>query len=578
MAGLHPETVSPLVSTEKEAMIAYLLRTPELYALAKGRISREHFDPATEGPYMVLWMAAQRVATISGEQVLFGDPGKARLCIDTAAHAILDASPGLLVPEAWHQLFKPDSNGLLSWIYEHLNPADIDLSEGRYYIKKFLQEREQRLVRRAFMQAGDNVLANLPEVLKTYHDRTAAIGSLDANPFAPAIPDDWTPHRIGVISTGWTPSDTFMNDGWAPGEVYGIVGAFGSGKTTLAVQLLYQGALAEAAHAAHLASKGEVYKPGHWLLFHYEAGRQEMQNRLICHAAEVNRDSLDKFHPVHNKLSTSAELSSIKEYEKKLFADKILKSGLESVPGEKERIAAVRQLINERVHLVDMSCPPEAPTRGTGGPMEIAALVEQAKRQGMDKISGVIVDYVGLCAKRYLRSSGGDQAYLRHGVGDFGDEMHRLVASPHGCCVWCMHQLNGEANKMSPHKPATHADAAEARNFAENMWFAFALGIKHEESSCCLLTRSKSRRAGSSGVGTVLVRLEGHLGRFVEETGDWCYQGSQIQKSSFGAQVAGSGVKKKDKEEDPAAPGAHDGELNANYTNNKHHGQMHPNG
>ncbi len=324
--------------------------------------------------------------------------------------------------------------------------------------------------------------------------------------------DGRQPRRRGAIPTGFSPLDTLMDGGWVPGEVYRIDGASGSGKTTLATQLLYQGALAEEEYAAMLRSRrNEVYQPGHWFLFHYSEGGNEMRNRLISHAAVVDRDSFDAYHPVRNPLSS---LSNLKEYELELFRPEIEKFDLDKVDAEKERIEKVRKRLNERIHLIDMSCPPEAPTRGTGGPQEIAAILNRGKKEhGFDRISGVLIDHVGLCARRHSRARGGKLDYLGFGGGgDFGDWLRRLVAAPYGCCVWCMHQFNGEANKMSPHKPAA---AAGARNFAENMSFAFALGFKHEESSCCLLSRSKSPRAGSKDSTATLVRLERSLARFV---------------------------------------------------------------
>ncbi len=339
----------------------------------------------------------------------------------------------------------------------------------------------------------------------------------NASPRVQAARDGGPPRLLHVIPTGFDPMDTLMDGGWAPGEVYGIVNTFDFGKTMLAIQLLYQGALAEERYAAKLLQEyGVLYEPGHWLLFHYEEGQESMRNHLVCHAALVDRDSLDHYHPVRNPLSVRGKLKS---YELALFKPEIDKFGLDRVDGEAERVAKVIKLINKRIHLIDMSCFPGALNRGTGGPAEIAALLAMAKTHGLEKLSGVFIDHVGLCARRYMRASGGTPAYLRHGVADFGDEMRRLVALPRSCCVWCMNWLNGEANKMSPHKPANSADAVRARNFAENMSFVFALGSEHEESACCLLSRLKSCRAGSMGSRVIPVRLEGSLGRFVSITG-----------------------------------------------------------
>jgi hypothetical protein len=102
---------------------------------------------------------------------------------------------------------------------------------------------------------------------------------------------------------------------------------------------------------------------------------------------------------------------------------------------------------------------------------------------------------------------------LRHLTGDFGDECRRLIADRFGCQVWVLNQLSGQANKKGPGARFTHADSAEATNFAENLWYCFWLGNKDRRNNTLAFGCSKTRR--SEGVEDSVLELRGEYARFV---------------------------------------------------------------
>lgn len=528
MAGqsVHVETVSPLASDEKENLLVCMLRLPEVFAAAKEKITVDHFDPGAELPYRVMWMGALQLVKDLGEHVLFGNPSKSRLLLETHCKSLAEMNPQLLTPGAWEQLFRNDSGGLFHFVYEQVLESDLEAPYAFQLLQRFLQERAQRQIARLLQTAGNRVLPNLAQQIQTITDQAQSVVGLSDDLFAPPAPEAWEPEKLELRELGIPFLDKFMRGGVADGEVYGIIGCTGVGKTTLALQIAACGARSEQAAELEAKLAGVSRQLRYWYVFHYEDGRAEMTRKLMVYAAEIHKDSMEDFDKKKNPFSITADPSTWKKYEKERWA-KQLATAPHLFKAEAERLAEAKQWINRNVILVDMSCPPGAPRRGLGYVPEVATILQLGTQKGKPP-GGVVLDYAGLMAKRYLNASGKDSSDLRHILGTMGDDCHRLIGAPFGCNVWVMHQLSGEANKFSPHKPQHHSDSAEAKNFAENMWFAFTIGTRHEESGCVLLNRSKSRRAPSVGRTYQLVKLDGAFGAFMTETGNWQHDGTQI--------------------------------------------------
>jgi hypothetical protein len=407
--------------------------------------------------------------------------------VETEARACID---GNLAPGFVSERLCAD-NGLFSWLFSP--DAPLDREWGRQLLIRFLEERSvadrlARLVR----EAGSNTLADLPGLLTRLQARQQQIAGLLDSPVRSAAPEGYTPPPLKQSTTGVAWLDDCMDGGDAPGEVYGVLGPFAAGKTLFAVHA----ACAKARHLRFRADQGGELR--HVYLFHYEAGFAEIVRRVWSHAAKVHAQTLKDLR--WEELSTRGHLNP---YEMEEFADEIAHAGLANVDGERERLEQALPEIRRNLWLCDFSGPPEAPARGSGYVDEIAAALERERQAG--RLPGaVFIDYAGLCCDRHVEAKDLQNDDKRHLLKAFGHRCLRQIAAPFGCCVWVLHQLSGEANKKGFAASQSHADAAECKSFAENLWFCFELGARDPASGVLKLHCTKSRRAPAPAVPPLL--------------------------------------------------------------------------
>lgn len=484
-----------------DALMAHILRLPELYTLARSALEVTLFHPHAEPHLVALWLCVQKVQEDYGLTELFASTTRAWQLVESELVNYFAGNPQAVSADYRNKLFDRES-GLLHYIYEQVLPADLMPSWGRRFLIRFLEERYvQDPIRRAFQQAGSGTVLNLPLFLQQMQERQLAVTTLDVNPVKELCPVDWMPQPLGKFSTGIKFLDRFLNGGHAPGETYGILGAFGAGKTTLAVQLVVAGAAYQrklVVDGDDQIKKGEdvpPYRPKKWYFFHYEGSRDEMRVRLLSCLCEIDKDKIEDAR--FKDFTTDDNLDP---YEKILFR-KWIEDGLD-VPGERSRWEEKRTLINQCFGMVDMSGDPENPKRGQGYIPEIASIIERDLRLSATKpdcpaeVGGVVIDYAGLCCRRHVNSRARPDPDLYYRLlSDFGEDCRRQIATVYRCPVWAMHQLSGQANKRTHAFKQSHADAAGSSSFAENLYFCFALGTKDPDFGSVLLTCSKARRS-----------------------------------------------------------------------------------
>jgi hypothetical protein len=246
----------------------------------------------------------------------------------------------------------------------------------------------------------------------------------------------------------------------------------------------------------------------HCYLFHYEAGYDEMLRRLWSHAARIHKDELEQFS--WGKLSRRGHL---KPYEAALFAERARLRGAEQVDGEYERLQAAFARLRVNVHLHDFSGSDGNPAVGAGYVEEIAAALRREVDVKGRKVGAVYVDYVLLAARRHLQLHNRKTDDLRHYVGGFPDAVFRQVAGPFDCRVYLFHQMSAASNARSFGARFRSADGAESKGFAENLWFAFELGVPDRETGCVELFCDKARRARGRET-PLLLRMRGEFNTF----------------------------------------------------------------
>jgi hypothetical protein len=518
-----PKTDVKLSREQIEEMLAHVIRLPTLFTIAKSQMPAKTFPEREEAPYHKLWVAAMAVES-KQHSSFFHHPEVSRNAMWSYIQPRLANDPE--VSAALKDYLLNPNTGLLAKIY---NRTQFFEEAAYQLLKRFMRERlVQAPLAKKLAMAGGNLLDDLPQMLHEAQQLDTSIDSLDKDPVESGAPEGWEPVKLNKYPTGVKFIDNMLRGGHAGGEVYGILGAFGSGKTSLAVQLLYNSALYQQNDAKKrndLASvpgapdEGVTYYPKECYIFSYEATKDEIRMRLWSSSCNIEHGILEEFD--RSKLSSNKNgYNSLKDYEKELYKETAKAGHQDLILGELERLESTVPMLRRNLWVLDMSGTDDNPKRGTGYVPEIRQIIDadlerKSRKSGRKHEVGlVVVDYAGLVAWRHIGEHSIEATELRHYIGRFGDACKKQLAVPLGCPIWIFHQLTGEANKRT-HKVQQHyTDAAESKGFAENLAFCFALGTKDEETNTLLFSCSKARRAQIGHPPTLV--LEGDFFRLAE--------------------------------------------------------------
>lgn len=481
------ETRARLTTDEKWYMLGHLLHFPSLFQFALHHLKSEFFSEPDEPHLRLLWKTVNDVArSPGGVSRLFTSRHHAMSLVTTLTKATVHNAPESMPTEYYDQLFSQNTGGIIWWIYSGIKE---ELTEvwGNELLTRFMEERYvQDYLRTKMTVAGSSPLTNLPILLREIQDRRSHIDNLSVSPIDDAFNDEWTPTPVNKYTTGIPWLDGITNGGHVAGETYGILGGFGSGKTTIGAQIV----VGSARYAADRhKSFGDPLKYAY--LCHYEAGKDEMRCRMMSHAASIDKNVLEMWGKPNFELSKTG---SLKAYEKELFADQIKAVGEANFMGEHERFLAHRSELKSNIRLLDMSGPEHNPKQGSGYIPEIVSALERDRREGREP-SVVVIDYAGLCVRRHIIENNLEEHKFYTMLTDFGHNCFRQIAVPFKTPVWILHQLSGDANTRTFASKITHADAAGSKSFAENLWFSFQIGMPHPEHRAMQFFCTKARRA-----------------------------------------------------------------------------------
>ena len=388
-----------------ESMLIRLLSHPGLFQEAKGILSPAHFE-STESRFSAIWAAAVQC-----------DDEFSRLTFETMSDRVeeLLADAGEDVsPQQAEAIFgtDPDRPGLLYWSLSQVDPADVDLDQGRHLLRRFLEERVLAdELRNALEFAPGGVPSNLPAIIERANQARERITNIQDDPVELGIPDNWEPESLDVWPTCLPFLDTPMDGGHARGEVYGILGPFGVGKTTLGIQLCVEQCRYWHDREVEYGEEG-----GQVFFFSYEQSATEVRRKAVACAARIHMSTMNTITG-EDCFSTR---SSLKDYETEMFRKSgLLSNGAPAPPGEQERYADVKEMLRRHLRIVDLSGGAKKRT-GDGYVGEIAAILENSVRKHNAKPRMVCIDHVWLAAYRHLSSQGMDERRLRHFITMFG--------------------------------------------------------------------------------------------------------------------------------------------------------------
>jgi hypothetical protein len=489
-------------SRKKELMMACLIQNENAFRAVQDALDPTHFDRYNAG-YAVVWRV------VKGYYEEFGYLPEFEWVV-TEMESVIDEDPDLMNDSEIESL-----DEFLTWAYDpksFKHSMETNVQYGEWAAKtasRFLEER-LTLQLQEQTQVEDTFPVNMPELLAKHVQEIESAASITGGQVNTFFPDGWDTKRTFDISTTRISFlDEFLGGGTVGGEVYGILGPFGSCKTTLAVMLVV-----EAAIKARTTVRKSDFKGKRPLLFiaSYEGRRDEMQNRALGYAGKIARESIETM----KNLNDLSKADALKNYERKIFGKKIRK-GLK-VSGELGRARGAIKWLNEFVVVLDMTgSDPDMRGAGNGYIKEISQLIStQLRIRGDHYCAGVVIDYVGAMVERHMEAHDITDDQRRHLIRGAGLKSKSNIADVFNCPVWLMHQLTGDANSRSVAARMHHTDAAECKSFAENLDFAFVLGVPNADNMCTLAC-TKHRR--QPHMDTAVVRIDGGMNRVKSTNG-----------------------------------------------------------
>lgn len=495
---------------KKELMMAVLIQNRSAFDMVVDVLNPDHFD-AVDLIYAVLWRV---VLSFFEEHDDLPDDGE--ILMTEIQHTIHE-HPDTLSDSEIDSL-----NTFLEFAYDEdsfKTPIPENSKAAKWAIKVVKKFIEERIAVRAseVLSTNETVPADVPAVLEEYQSETEAVAALGSEKLPLAYGDGGLEKIGGLpgkfsVGANMEMLGKFMGGVQVPGEVYGILGPYGSCKTTLAIQLVVEAArMFRTDFRAHGGKKKMAF------VVSYEARRHELQSRCMGYGAFIKRSVLegldDKEGPMKDHLSNSNKL---RLYEKRRFKSKIQRG--KKVPGEYERALKHIALANDHIGLLDLTGY-DGHSRGSGNGSipEIAATINRFMRQYTDRECGmVVIDYAGVMIDRYMSTNEVEEANRRTLLKSVANHVKTRIADAFNCPVWIMHQLSGDANSRGEGARMHHTDAAECKAFAENMDFAFVLGSQSHDGMCTL-SNTKHRRTPQEK--ETVVKIDGGLWR-VRDVGD----------------------------------------------------------
>jgi DnaB-like helicase C terminal domain len=502
-----------MTPAELEDLLVHIIRVPAVYSEARIHIQSDDWDPHSERHYRILIDGLFKL----GDSKLYPINDIPYVAVYSEVRGVMDDDPMLrdaqfMINDIIGRPIDVDPyNGLLYHAYKNVDEDELSMPYGIMLLQKFLRERQViDKVRRVLDGAGGRNVTGFGLYLSNITLKARAVEAIGSNPFKVMLPENWVPTTIETTPIGITWADELMG-GQAPGDVNGILGPFGGGKTMFAIQAAVE--RAKLCMAWHIAGDVGHERLKQVIFASYEEDvDRDIRPRVMSCAALIKKGTLENLRSL-DELSRKGNLHP---YEVAMYiAQKVTDPDLKD--GEYERLMKAHAQVGQNLQMMDM----RGNGRGSGWIPELASYIERQQQQNDWAIDTIIIDYTKIMCRRHLKAKDKDpDRHLRHLINETPMTAKMDLAERFGCTVWLLQQLSGEANTRSPTAQLSHAHAGEARDFAENLVSCLVFGVKDGTSGCCRVFYTKGRRSENQGLDT-LVMLDGSFGRTVSAAGNY---------------------------------------------------------
>lgn len=503
----------PLGERQRQYALMVLMRNKDAFAIVKDQLRGDEFNDSNGNANAIIW------ATLKDYYAQHDD-------LPVAEVMLAELDTRLTLAEDMTDDAADALDEFLEAAYS-VPEAELKTNVAMKYLSQILTEQTQQALLSEIQQGG--VVTDLPLLLQQHAAKADAAKAMTSGAAPVPFPD--TPEEIKSIileATGVGFLDLYMNGGMARKEVNGFCGPYGSCKTTLGIQLVIERAR-QAMHEWRQA--GCVGLPQRVYFFSWEEDVDSLRPRILSYAAQILRSSLEG-KDFHKNLSDST-LPSMKQYEREMFREQI-QAGV--IIGERARMTNAMAELNHNLRIMDFSGAEPRYQQLASDMVDgmVTAIKQDQRLSGNPGVAGVIVDYAGAAAERAIMSGKALRTDQRHLIGRMPLALKNYIAAPFDCQVWCLHQLGTEANARDAGVAPRSTDAAEAKNFFENVNFGFMVGKPNKEG-LTVLTNGKQRRATRRE--DVVVHIRGELSRVDDASKRFMIEDNQIIPRSDAGQI-----------------------------------------
>jgi hypothetical protein len=490
----------PINNADLSFLFIHILRVPAIFSEAQRLLTADLFN-GTEQHFSLLWRSLQELHAARCPINYMSLHYTLQTKIINDVHKELPASQA-------DELLRPDQLGLL-YTTNNTNPSLLSPTLARKILQKFLHERRVINPLRTVMQQGGgrSHVFNFRGLIESAMANIRSIDTINEAPIAIGMPVRGGDLPPPVVCE---PTTLSFVDPWIlgqrRGDTNGILGVYGSGKTTTGIQFAITNARTYS--MSYRGLPGEKRRLSVFLS--YEEPEWKMNARIWACASEIQRSRIDTVIGTRNwsMLTTQA---NIEPYERSLPCNRSHNGA--AILSETERWDLSRTWLNSHFVLMDMSGSDKHQGAGRGYVPEIRAVLDRLVDERKAEIGSVVIDYAGLVCKRFMIANNIDEDKLRHRLAGIGDQLRTEVSEPLGATTWLLHQFNGEQAKRSPTKLLNHTDAAESKAFAENMACCGCLGTRDAGSRVLLLNWSKVRYHSNNELNMPRLRINGDFSR-----------------------------------------------------------------
>lgn len=255
------------------------------------------------------------------------------------------------------------------------------------------------------------------------------------------------------IPTGIDFLDRMLGGGHIPDGVHGLLGPFGSGKTTLGTMIAVAGGL-------HERRSG---RNGKWVYIVIDDPADRIVCRALSHGAKVNRQTAI-------------------DYISAFLRNRVFDGG----DHERNRCAGFLEEVQRNFVVLDLFAA------SFGGDSAPIFYILDKLEEIQPPIAGIVLDYAGLVVTRHIDLQELSEQRISRELRKLVADCRSELARQYSCPVWVIHQLNTNANRSSPSVVANHRDAASCRSLGRELDACIVLGMVDKPSACVRIEVTKA--------------------------------------------------------------------------------------